>query len=162
AEPGLEIPVVLLVDPADVSAHAEERRRERVEDDELVVALRRRDVPFVAESGVQRDVRGEPDVVLRKERYGILGDMTPPFPERDGKGIRRSRQERGHARKVELTAALGEVVVEESPVLAAKTQRVAADRAGDRVVEHVERVLPALRQDGGSAEVERAGDDHLG
>ena len=63
--------------------------------------------------------------------------------------------------KIELAGALREVVVEEAAELAAGLARVAAGDAGQRVVEHVERVLAALRQSGRAAKVERAGDDHL-
>ena len=43
-----------------------------------------------------------------------------PFAERDAERIRRSGQERLHAREVEHARALGEVLVDEVPVLAAE------------------------------------------
>ena len=72
AEARLEVPVVLLIDLVDVHADADQRRGGRVEHDELVVPLGRRDVPFVAQPEIEREVGADPDVVLREERHGVL------------------------------------------------------------------------------------------
>ena len=160
-EARLEVPVVLLVDLVDVHAHAGERRGCRVEDDELVVPLGRRDVPFVAQPHVQREVGSHPDVVLREERHGVLANVAQPVPERDAEGVGVSRQEGGDAREIELPRALREIVVEKPPVLPAEPHRMAIGHTRDGVVEDVQRILPSLRQSGRSAEVERAGDDDL-
>ena len=48
-----------------------------------------------------------------------------------------AREERGHAREVELAGALREIVVEEAAVLAAGLHRVTADDMGNRVVEDI-------------------------
>ena len=59
-------------------------------------------------------------LVLDEQAHGALVDHASPLAERGVERIRRSGQERLHARKVEHAGALGEVLVDEVPVLAAK------------------------------------------
>ena len=134
----------------------------RVEHDELVVALRRRDMPLVAHArarALRLVMQG--DAILHEQRHGPLVDETPPLAERDGEGVGGSGQERRNAREVELAGAFGEVVVDEVPILAAEPDRMPAARAAQRVGEHVQRVVPALRKSCRAAEIEVACDDHL-
>ena len=76
------------------------------------------------------------DVVLKEQRRGALIDDARAPAQRDAERVRRSGQKRGHAREVEHPGALGEVLVDEVPVLAAKLHRVppagAAERVGER------------------------------
>ena len=153
--------VVLAIDLVDVDAHAHERACRGVEHHELVVALGRCHVPFIAQPEIDRQRRADGDGVLREERQGILGDVIAPLSERDAEGVGGAREERGHAREVELAGALREVVVEEPAEFAAGLERVSAGYAGQRVVEHVQSVLPTQRQIGWAAKIEGAGDDHL-
>ena len=161
ADARLEVPIVLLIDLVDVDADAHERRARRVEDDEPVVPLRGRDVPLVAQSEFERDGVAEGDVVLDEQAHGALVDHASPFAERGVERIRRSGQECLHAREVEHARALGEVLVDEVPVLAANFHRVPAARAAERVDEDIRRVESSLGQGSRPAEVEIARHDHL-
>src|SRR6185369_4481720 len=118
-------------------------------------------MPFVTQAEIDRQVRTDPNAVLGEERHSVLGDVARSSAKRDVECVRRSRQKRSHAGKVELAGALREIVVEEASIFATEPHRMAVDHAGHGVVEDVERIFAPLRQDGRSAEVQRAGDDHL-
>ena len=161
ADARLEVPVVLLIDLVNVDPHAEKRCRALVEDDELVVPFCRRDVPLVAHAEFEREPVANGDAILKEQTDRALIDVAPPFAERDVERVGRAGEKRRHARKVEHPGALGEVLVDEVPVLAAEADRVPAARARECVHEHVRRVVPAHRQRSRTAEVEGPGDDHL-
>ena len=91
-----------------------------VEDDEPVVPLGRRDVPLVAQAEFEREPVANGDAILKEQADRALIDDAPPFAERDVERIGRAGEKRRHARKVEDARALGEVLVDEVPVLAAK------------------------------------------
>ena len=141
AEPRLEVAVVLAIDLLDVDAHPHQRRGGRVEHHELVVALGRRHVPFVAQPEIDGQRRTNGDGVLREERERVLDDAAAALAKGDAEGVGGAREERGHAGEVELAGAFREVVVVEAAELAAGLHRVTAGNRRDRVVEHVERVV---------------------
>ena len=101
------------------------------------------------------------DLVLDEQRHGTLVDDASSLTERDVEGICRSGQERIDARKVEHAGALGEVLVDEMPVLAAKCHRMAAARVAECVDQDIGRIRSALGEGAGPAEVEIARHDHL-
>src|SRR5687768_15294973 len=118
-------------------------------------------MPFVAEPDIQSEIRPETDPVLDEEGDSVLDDATSPLAEGDAEGVSRSAHECRDAGKIEHPGSLSEVVVEETPVFTPQTQRLPGGHVRHRVVDAVQRIDAALREDSGSAEVEPSGDDHL-
>ena len=76
ADTRLKILVVLVIDRIDVRPDAHERSRLRIEDDEPIVTLARRHVPFVTQAELQRQIRSQFVIVLDKKSQCSLSDAA--------------------------------------------------------------------------------------
>ena len=161
ADAWLDVRVVLLINLVEIHADPQQRLTARVEHDESVVPLRGRHVPLVSQPQLETESVRDGDVVLEEQRHGPLVDETPPLAERDIERVCCSGQERLDAREVEQARPFGEILVDEVPVLAAELHRVPAPAVAQRVGEDVERVVPALRKNRRTTEVEVARDNDL-
>src|SRR5262245_38099041 len=145
------------MDLFDVDADSKQRRAARIEDHELVVPLRWRDVPLVAQPEIEGQRRTDGDPILAEEGQRALRDVVPPLPERDAERVGGAGEKGRHARKVERPGSLRVVFVAKVPVLAAGFHRVTPTPPADHVREQIEVVTASLRELEWPPEAEAAG-----
>ena len=98
-----------------------------IEDDEPIVTLAGRHVPFVTQTQAPNVRFGRSFViVLDKETQRALGDAARLAAQRHAERVRRAGQEGGDRSEVKRACALTEIIVQKLPVLAAELQRMRA------------------------------------
>ena len=124
ADSRLKILVVLVIDLIEIGTDTDQRRSCRIENNEPVIALGRRQVPVVTQSQFGSEIRPGFKIVLNKEPECALVDAARLIAERYAEWIRGAGQEGGHSREIETARTLAEIIVQELAKLAAKFKRV--------------------------------------
>ena len=141
----MKVQIILEIDLVDVCADADEGSGRWIEDDEPVVPLAGRHVPFVAQTEFQHQVCSRFVIVLDKESQYSLSDAARLTAQCHAERVCDAGNKGVYRGEIKRAGALTEIVVQKLPVFSPELQRMRAIKPTKRVSHDKSGIAPTRR-----------------